>query len=99
MNIPLRNLQPRWHPDAVHRYVDRGDEERDIELQAPCGPLVREEDGTSVDDDLQQELNLESPCRENGEVEGKAVVACYRQQDMIDDVSLYEDGNRLTSVV
>lgn len=97
--IPLRNLQPRWHPNAVHRYIDCGNEERDRVLQAPRGPLVREEDGTSVDDDLQQELNLQSPCRENGEVEGKAVTGCSCQQDVMDGVSLYLRGNRLTSVV
>lgn len=99
MDISLRNLEPRWHPNTVHRHVDCGDEERDIELQAPCGPLVREEDGASVDDNLQQELNLQSPCRENGEVEGKAMMAWSRQQDVIGRVSLYLGGNRLTSVV
>lgn len=99
MDISLRNLEPRWHPNTVHRYVDCGDEERDIGLQAPCGPLVREEDGASVDDDLQQELNLQSPCREDDEVEGKAMMPCSCQQDVIDGVSLYLGGNRLTSVV
>lgn len=52
VDISFRDLQPRWHPNAIHRYVDSSDQERHVELQPPSSPLVREEDGASVDDDL-----------------------------------------------
>lgn len=62
-DVPFGYLQPGGNPYVVYRYVDSRDENGDANLEAVCFPLICEEDGASVDDDLQEELDLQGPCR------------------------------------
>jgi hypothetical protein len=55
-------LQPRWYPDAVDGDVDGGYQNSDEDFESVGFVFVGEEDAASVDDDLQEELDLESPC-------------------------------------
>jgi len=48
---------------AVHGDVDSSDQYCNPDLDSQCLHLVGEKNSDSVDDDLEQELNLERPCR------------------------------------
>lgn len=59
--VLVADLQAGWHPDAVDRDVDGGDEKSNAKLEPKDELAIGDENGTTIDDDLEQELHLQSP--------------------------------------
>jgi hypothetical protein len=70
--VPVVDLEARWDPDVEDTNVDRSNENGSGYHDLPRAPAVRHNDTDTIDDDLQQQLNLYAPPEEDCEVENKA---------------------------
>jgi hypothetical protein len=70
-NLLRIDLQPCWYPDIEDTDVDNCDKNRSTDHDQSRTPPVRDDDTDSVDDDLQEELNLDTPPEQDGEVKSK----------------------------
>lgn len=61
MNVRVRDLESRWNPNTIDRYVDCSNEHGDRDLQVSCPLSVKHENTDAINDDLQQELYLKRP--------------------------------------
>ncbi|QSZ36192.1 hypothetical protein DSL72_007317 [Monilinia vaccinii-corymbosi] len=73
-NVPLRDLQARGDPDAVHGDVDGCDEHGDGNLEVHRFALGGEEDADAVDDDLEEKLDLQGPEGEDTKEKCEAIL-------------------------
>lgn len=69
--VLVADLETRWYPDGEDTEVDSSNEHGSGNHDLPRAPAVGDNDTDTVDDDLQQQLNLDTPPEENGEVESK----------------------------
>ena len=68
----MADLKTRWYPDIEHSDVDNSDEHSCCNHDTSWMFTIGDDDPNSVDDDLQQQLNLDTPPEEDSEVECKA---------------------------
>lgn len=62
-DVGLVDLQAGWDPDAVDRDVDGSNEYCHADLDTPRVAFIMKKDGASVDDNLEQKLDLEEVLR------------------------------------
>lgn len=72
VDISFWYLQSRRNPYAVDGNINGRYKCADEDFEAVGFLFVGEEDAAAVDDDLEKELDLESPCRKNCEIKCKA---------------------------
>lgn len=60
---PVGYLHASRDPDAVHRDIDSSDQNSNADFQTRSFGLIDEEYRNAIDDDLQEKLHLERPCR------------------------------------
>jgi hypothetical protein len=66
------NLKPRWYPDVEDTDVDNSDENCSANHDPSRTPSIRHDDTDTVNDDLQKQLNLNTPPEQDGEVKSEA---------------------------
>ncbi|KAJ3574703.1 hypothetical protein NPX13_g4283 [Xylaria arbuscula] len=59
--VIFRDLQARGDPDAVHGYVDKCDQYCHAHFESPDKLLIEGHDPATVDDNLEQKVDLERP--------------------------------------
>jgi hypothetical protein len=82
-------LQARWYPNVKDADIDRGDENRSGNHDRPRSSAIRYNDTDTVDDDLQQKLNLNTPKEENGKVKNKACTVLGLTQLDVEQYTTY----------
>ena len=55
------DLQPCWYPDVEDTDIDCRNENRRTNHDGPGSPSIRYDDADTIDDDLEQELDLDTP--------------------------------------
>jgi hypothetical protein len=61
MFVFLRNLEACRNPDAINRFIYGRNKHRNRYLESQSFATIRQENGNSVDDDLEQKLHLKCP--------------------------------------